>query len=183
MNQVQLGTAKKNITIMTKPAASATIPPPPPVPAPSSVTSTNLSTLQTSAASSPPPPTTRSRPILPTHQNSLTAVSSSPNTTTTLVPSQVINSVNGNKSQIAYAPAARITTNQITNLESKVESSVLKQGPVAMTSTRTKRQISSSQVTTSSTTLPVASAFSSTTNNNILQASKRVKSSKLGTWR
>jgi hypothetical protein len=88
VNQVQLGVAKKNITIMTK---TITAPSSAPPTLASSVPPQNLS---------PTPGRSRPAPLL--------TQTSSSTITTSLVPSQSILTSSGNKSHLALAPAARV---------------------------------------------------------------------------
>lgn len=175
VNQVQLGTAKKNITITTR---SITAPTPAPVPS-----SSAAAPPQSNPHHSSPPPT-RARPLL-THQNSFltSSASASPVITTTFVPSQAIHPGNGTRSQLVIAPAARITSVPGPVVDSAVVSQ-LKQAPVSLQSMRAKRPGGPPQnLSTSSTAVVTGPSSGGHSNLVTTQASKRMKAVKSGTWR
>jgi hypothetical protein len=202
VNQVQLGTAKKNITITTRTAAPpppAAAPPPPaagahttvpqqlsPVPASApgaaartrqplfSQSSILLPSASASAGSSSPAPSA-----------SASVPSSSMSMSTTLVPSQ--QSGHGIRSHLSSAPAARVGPASASAGEG---SSQLKQAPVSLQSLRAKRPATAAtSVATTAATAAGAAAGASVSvsgqqqGSSQAQASKRVKAAKSGTWR
>jgi hypothetical protein len=160
VNQVQLGTAKKNITITTK-APAAVVPPAPAPP---------VSLASGQSNSSPPP---RARPVI-SHQSSSVISPPPVAITTTLVPSQAALSMNGNKSQFALAPAARIQHSQ--SMTIPPPPAAASQTVSALPSARAKRQAAFPPASAVSSSTPAAAALA--------QAPKRIKSAKAGgTWR
>jgi hypothetical protein len=172
VNQVQLGTAKKNITITTRAVSAAS------APAPVAALLPLSSHPPTTANPSPPP---RARPPL-SHQSSFPSPPP-PVTTTTLAPSQA--STIGNKSQFALAPAARVTSVPVpvpVPAPAESASTIRHQPPLtSLPSARAKRQAVFPSAAPASTS---ATAGTATAPSNLTQAPKRIKSAKAGgTWR
>jgi hypothetical protein len=188
VNQVQLGTAKKNITITTRSISAAPTATPAPVPAlpHAAPTSAPATGPPHNNPHHPSPPPARARQPL-THQSSFLTSSSSasPAIITTLVPSQASHSGNGTRSQLAIAPAARVAPHGPASCPAEVSQSQLKQAPVSLQSMRAKRPGAAPLNPPGAAAVAAGPSFGATAQGSamVTQASKRVKAAKSGTWR